>query len=723
MKINPGKLHPLSIAISTLLVLSAGGTYAQEAGLQQVKITEQKDTLQVTPSLVKLEAIQPQSIISEKYISENASAGSNYSDIVNIAPSVFSIDPNGTGLMESQSLTIRGFQDGQYNVTFDGIPWGDSNDFTHHSTVYFMPQDMGNITIDRGPGDASTIGNATFGGSIALTSKSLMDKGSQSVFGSYGSWNTKLVGIQRDSGLSTRTDDSKFYFSLKDLSSDGFLTNSGQQRQNFFLKNEKEINSDTTLTVVAMLNHTLQHTPYGSTVQQQKQFGYNLGLVNSRSSESNSAWNYDELNTDFEYVGIKTNLSSWKLDNKLYTYAYHHDGYYGANTGSITLADTQNDGGTANGPNNVPGAKMHNNYRSFGDILSLSKTLGSGNFQVGLWYDHQNDSRFEQQLDLTTGGTNPSSGTISNGVDRDMQNTLVSIQTYAKYDWNLTSNWTTGFGLKYASFTRDLNAAVNQKTLLPYKGSETWTKALPSLNTNYKVTQNTSVYAQYSEGFLAPNLNVFYKTTPNLASVQPTTTKNYQIGSNYSDSVFNGGLAIYRITSTNLATAVACPSNVVGVCYNVSSGVTFDGIELEGSRKLTNSVSLYANAAQNNYTTQDGSVLQNTPKTNAGLGFIYQAGPWYGSIMTKYVGNRYSNIDANGNNLTLPGYAIVNLTARYKNMGEVAMLPKDSQLAVKVGNLLNKQGNFASLNSTSSGDPLYFVIPSRSLQVNLDLPF
>src|SRR5487761_2792354 len=148
------------------------------------------------PTQASLLATEPQSIINQHYIQENASAGANYTDIISIAPSVVSIDPNGPGMMETQSLTIRGFQDGQYNVTFDGIPWGDSNDFTHHSTSYFMPQDIGGIVIDRGPGDASNIGNATFGGTVAVTSKLPSAVAETSLYGSTGSWNTLLYGAQ-----------------------------------------------------------------------------------------------------------------------------------------------------------------------------------------------------------------------------------------------------------------------------------------------------------------------------------------------------------------------------------------------------------------------------------------------------------------------------------------------------------------------------------------------
>src|SRR5487761_2702941 len=148
------------------------------------------------PTQASLLATEPQSIITQHYIQENASAGSNYTDIISIAPSVVSINPNGPGMMETQSMTIRGFSDGQYNVTFDGIPWGDSNDFTHHSTSYFMPQDIGGIVVDRGPGNAGTLGDATFGGTIAVNSKNPTSEAAFTPYATFGSFNTRLFGVE-----------------------------------------------------------------------------------------------------------------------------------------------------------------------------------------------------------------------------------------------------------------------------------------------------------------------------------------------------------------------------------------------------------------------------------------------------------------------------------------------------------------------------------------------
>ena len=106
------------------------------------------------PTQSSLSVTQPTSVISQHFIEENATVAGNFSDIAQIAPSVWSVDPNGPGMMESQAggPFLRGFANGEYSVTFDGIPWGDSNDFTQHSTSYYMPQDVGSMSVERGPG-------------------------------------------------------------------------------------------------------------------------------------------------------------------------------------------------------------------------------------------------------------------------------------------------------------------------------------------------------------------------------------------------------------------------------------------------------------------------------------------------------------------------------------------------------------------------------------------
>ena len=86
------------------------------------------------PSLTPLNSTQPTSVVTKQTTDNMLIGTQSFADIARLTPSVSQISPNGPGLQEANGPTIRGFQDGQYNITFDGIPFGDSNDFTHHST-------------------------------------------------------------------------------------------------------------------------------------------------------------------------------------------------------------------------------------------------------------------------------------------------------------------------------------------------------------------------------------------------------------------------------------------------------------------------------------------------------------------------------------------------------------------------------------------------------------
>src|ERR1700722_9828199 len=200
-------------------------------GLDPVLVTAQAlKGPPLAPSQGSLVATQPQSIVGRDFIQLNDAPAANYTDIIKLTPSVWAVDPNGPGLMETQGVSIRGFQDGQFNVTFDGIPWGDSNDFTHHSTSYFMAQDIGNVVVDRGPGNAATLGDATFGGTVYVQSADPKREMGFTTLLSFGSFNTYLEGVRFDTGEVSQWGGLRAFISIKHISSDGYLTNANLDR-------------------------------------------------------------------------------------------------------------------------------------------------------------------------------------------------------------------------------------------------------------------------------------------------------------------------------------------------------------------------------------------------------------------------------------------------------------------------------------------------------------
>ena len=172
----------LCAAIAGLVPVHAQTTPAATTGkteketgivrLEEFEVSEARTSAEsMAPTTNRLEAIQPESIINLQTIQNSIVPTADYALIANLAPSVTLTGVgNGPGLTESKA-TMRGFGDGSYNVTVDGIPFGDGNDYTHHTTSYFPAKLLGRVTVDRGPGTASTIGMATFGGTMALETK------------------------------------------------------------------------------------------------------------------------------------------------------------------------------------------------------------------------------------------------------------------------------------------------------------------------------------------------------------------------------------------------------------------------------------------------------------------------------------------------------------------------------------------------------------------------
>ncbi len=680
------------------------------------------------PTQTPIDTTEPKSVINRHYIQNNAAPGANYDDIISIAPSVTNIAPNGPGGMENQGFSIRGFQDGQINLTFDGIPWGDSNDFTHHTTSYFMNQDIGNITVDRGPGDATNVGFATFGGTVAVESKAPLNTTETDMYGTRGSWNTTLLGGEFDSGNLKEYGDGKGFIDYKSFYTDGYMTGNSQRRQNIFGKFERAINDNTSITFVAMYNKIMQHPSLGATLAQMAQYGSNFSL-DYGNDQANQALNTDHISTDFEYIGIKSHQGSWTIDNKVYTYGYYHDGLYtydqvataatpgGAYSGGTTVAGPN--GTFINYPNNIPGAPIFNNYRAVGDILRLTKSFGRDELDTGLWVVTQNNQDAHWNSDLTLNGAynyntaSGGNGTTGSPFNLIANNNLTTIQPYLQYKWHPIDGLTVTPGAKYDSFSRSIDASVSEANAL----SHTWTKLLPSLDANYLINKHLSVYAQYAEGFLAPNLNVTYKPGINLGSVNPESTKNYQLGTVWKSNQFTLGADVYRVNFTNLQKYV--PNGNYSY-YTTVDGATYDGVEFEGTYVIGSGVSLYGNYAKNNYSTSDGSVLQTAPDSTAAAGLIYENKGLYASLISKYTGKYYSGVDANGNNLGFGGYTITNFNMNYKLPTSYG-LGKNTKVGMQIYNLFNYNNLIASVyNTPSNGDPAYFTQPDRAIYFNVN---
>lgn len=719
-------LRLVDMAVCSTLLLAVSAVQAQNAQLSTVvvsgsEIQEQSATTQA-PTLTPLQASQPTSLISQYFIQNNMPTTSNYSDIIAISPSVQSIQPNGPGLEENQSLSIRGFQDGFFNVTFDGIPWNDSNDFTHHSTSYFMDNDLGDVSVDRGPGTAATIGDATFGGTVANVSKAPLSDMTLTPSVTYGSFGTSVIGAQFDTGTISKWGGAAGYIDAESLSSGGELSNSGLDRKNIFAKFEVPLDGIGVFTFVAMYNQIHQNIGVGATAAQIAEYGPTYMLSSNPDSQDYYGYNFDSIHTDFEYLGLTSDLGGgWTLNNKVYTYGYWHRGHAGEDPNGPTP------NGTPYGADDVPGTLLTNDYRSWGDTLNLQDTFSFGDLKTGAWVDRQFNVRGLANTDETLNDAFVESvpGSIVSAYDggRLLNQELTTLQGYVQFDWIPVSQLTLSPGVRYVSFERDVNAIVNVKSGAAQSYDNTFTSTLPSLLAHYMITRNWSAYVQAAKGFLAPNENYFNYAAPGSTDLSPQQTWNYQAGSSWQNQRLSLSADVYYITFNN-----EISSETVGnetVFYNLG-GTKYKGVEAESTFYVGSGFSVYANGSVNSAKDNTtGDWVPFAPDFTTALGAIYNLHGWYASVIDKWVGRTY---DAAGQTFPIGSYAILNGALGYKFVSAQGWL-HDASIKLDFDNLLNNTNIDMTPGTTAGGTaqypggvPLYWTIPGRSVFATLSIP-
>jgi iron complex outermembrane receptor protein len=292
--------------------------------IEELVVTGASGAAAAAPTKASLEATEPQSIIDRKAIDQFIPATADYTQIVNLAPSVSGTGTNGPGLGEAKT-TLRGFQDGQYNITYDGIPWGDANGPTHHSTSFFPSSTIGAVVVDRGPGGASQLGVASFGGSINLFSPEVSDTfgGSQSV--TAGSWNTWMSVTKLSTGKIAQLNDARVLLNFQELTTDGYLSHSGAKAYNQLVRAVFPLWEGWDLTVLGTWNYTKVYTNdnTGATLTQVGLFGKNFGLTDNPANPTYFKYNLVTKHTYFNYAKLSGEITpTLKLENTVYSYYY-----------------------------------------------------------------------------------------------------------------------------------------------------------------------------------------------------------------------------------------------------------------------------------------------------------------------------------------------------------------------------------------------------------------
>jgi iron complex outermembrane recepter protein len=405
----------------------------------------------VAPAQAGLDSTEAHSLITRDFIEESSSPVAEFTRIASIAPSVSTAGSpgvgttNGPGLTE-QALTIRGMSTDFTNVTFDGIPFSDTNDPSFHSTSFFPELLIGGVDVVRGPGNASDLGYATFGGSENMYSVAPSETKSFEITGSTGSFGTNQFGARYQSGRQNWLGGGTLMASYQDLTADGYLSNNFVKSANYALKYEVPLGDKTLLDVFGTVNSIYLNQsdagfPDGATAYERSLYGANYSLNATPGTANYYGYNFEEKATDFGYIRLRSMVGDVHIDNKLYTYRYDNEttstdalGAVAPSPGSsglpssgtltcnpgFTVAQCSN--GLANGasadftynPDDIAGYLKRNKYFVVGDILEAKQTFHNGFVNVGVWLEHSSTDRHNYDIDLNNGAWDYAAG---NGCD------------------------------------------------------------------------------------------------------------------------------------------------------------------------------------------------------------------------------------------------------------------------------------------------------------------
>jgi iron complex outermembrane receptor protein len=687
----------MSAPRAALAADAAPGPEAPEVNQIVITATPSRATA-VAPVRSSLNATEPEAVITRKYMEETAPRVGDFSTVAAFAPGMVATpQPNGPGLSDGGKISLRGFSDGNYTITYDGVPWGDTNGPSHHGTAFFPNSTIGGVIVERGPGTAADMGPANFGGSVNLISLPLEENKSLTQVFTDASFNTQQYVTTLQSG---DLQGARFLANFQELSSNGYLTNNYTWGNSQMFKGASPI-TGTGLTLSALYTHTTylyNKSDIGDAdVYQLDQYGKNFSLSDDPTNQTYYKYNWARKETNYEYVKLAGDLGhGFGMDNTVYSYGYDNDTMSTANnlagpaSASNPYTWTASQGTTypakgkaataANGaviisdPTGtkvMPGYLKKNEYVVTGDIAKVFYDSPFGRVTTGVWYERADSYRYIVDYNLLNmqpdyrEKTATAPGPSGTYVDVPLNDSYIEFsgwkqyQPFLEFEWKPIDGLKVTPGVKYVDWDLYIHAPVDKLAdgSQPLQIERVFVKTLPFATANYHVSNNWSVYAQYAQGITIPNIGQLYINNGGLTSIKPQLSTNYQLGSvyNFGNLALDGD--VYYIDFTNKIQSFT--DVVSGQPYETNSGgAVYKGVELEANYAFPFGFSAFGNYAYNSAVGDNdksnplynGHQLTATPLWTAAAGVRFQRDHILRSddeaivsVISKFVGAQYVN--------------------------------------------------------------------------------
>lgn len=360
-------------------------------------------------------------ITHDKLVSDNH--GQEPSHVFSFMPNIFSMSDNGTEFGYGY-FRIRGLDQTRINVTLDGMPWNEAEDYgTYFANSPDLMSSLHSIKVERGT-SSSNNGTASSGGSINLESIDLLKDTISYAYVGGGSYKTYKTSIIYNSGLFNKHH--ALHVKATQQQTDGFKDNSFNNSQAFTIKYGYFFNDRHNIEVLSLngrhrngqgwLGNTMDELKANkhangnikteddewiqtiNKIQYKGQLRDNVILTASTYLQYQNGW----YNMDLDNYMNRMADPAWIPTNILYSYGLTHY-LYGGNVATKIYLDNLSITAGANAyaydrnhfmadhGKNIPDIEYYDNTGHKNDVnafLSASYTLGKFNIGANVQYRH-----------------------------------------------------------------------------------------------------------------------------------------------------------------------------------------------------------------------------------------------------------------------------------------------------------------------------------------------
>lgn len=694
------------VAINLLL----GGT----ALAQEASSSNDVETIIVTGGrtvngggLIQLqEAPKSASAVTRQFIQDQPAAANPF-QLINLAPGVNSNgrDPTGTG---RSAISVRGFQSNQIGLILDGVPVNDSGNFNVYAQEYIDPENLSQVYIMQGAGDADTPNVGETGGNIGMVVQRPADDFHVTVQQAVGENNLRREYLRVDTGdLGDRT---RAFISYSNADLNVWRGEGETKRQHIDASIQHDVGDASRLTLSAFYNTAETYSYQALTKAQIAQYGYNFNFAttwnpitpvpgqvendnNSAALAPNTSYqrsNYYQLASNpFEnlVVSAKANLQMTddiRLDIQPYLwYGFGGGGTanYVSESNTALLGQATDLNGNGQTRDNLLYYTPYAQQQVRPGVLARGKwTVGINELVVGFQYESGILNEWQPLIAVNqaTGmptdlwpNLNTEHVTRGDGVNARLQNRVTTTEVIRPFAVDTVHLFDDALAVSVGLQHPDINrTGVNNLTLAqrtsgsavaPVNPKLDQQKFVPSFGVVYHPDEHNELFASITQTFRAADNTVLYTPGVNLGTIQPESTVDTEVGYRYSGPELIGSLAFFNTNYTNRQQSLFDVTANTSVSKNIG-GVIIRGVEAEVGTPKFYGFSLYGSGS---YTYSrllndlqvgvagqstpgilptQGKELTDTPKYIFATLLRYDLDDFFAQMQAKYTGTRYASL-------------------------------------------------------------------------------